>query len=193
MNRKRNEEHLQLRRLQPQQNPKRILKTKLQHCARRQRKEYVAQKQQESLGQNKEWHCSWTKTEKQLVIEDESAEWYGPETRSSYYSHGPRTHRLSRQVKYYINQAKVNRQHPSDKHRLYVSRLRKGNVEDYLGSIEPEKHKIVCMKIEGENLSFLLHKYDPACSTTLIDSWGHPVKDPEEMKRLGASPKANPS
>ncbi|GBP92221.1 hypothetical protein EVAR_84178_1 [Eumeta japonica] len=32
----------------------------------------------------------------------------------------------------------------------------------------------------GENLSFL-HKYDPACSTTPIDSWGHPVKDPEEM------------
>ncbi|GBP72821.1 hypothetical protein EVAR_40322_1 [Eumeta japonica] len=32
----------------------------------------------------------------------------------------------------------------------------------------------------GENLSYL-HKYDPACSTTPIDSWGHPVKDPEEM------------
>ncbi|GBP86160.1 hypothetical protein EVAR_57864_1 [Eumeta japonica] len=44
--------HLQLRRLQPRhKNPKRIPKTKLQHCARRQRKEcYVAQKQQESLG-----------------------------------------------------------------------------------------------------------------------------------------------
>ncbi|GBP81334.1 hypothetical protein EVAR_53728_1 [Eumeta japonica] len=26
------------------------------------------------------------------------------------------------------------------------------------------------------NLRFL-HKYDPACSTTPIDSWGHPVKD----------------
>ncbi|GBP20996.1 hypothetical protein EVAR_11026_1 [Eumeta japonica] len=43
-----------------------------------------------------------------------------------------------------------------------------------------EKHKIVMYEDRGENLSFL-HKYDPACSTTPIDSWGHPVKDPEEM------------
>ncbi|GBP21015.1 hypothetical protein EVAR_11046_1 [Eumeta japonica] len=57
----------------------------------------------------------------------------------------------------------------------------KGNVEDYLGSIAAsEKHKIVMYEDRGENLSFL-HKYDPACSTTPIDSWGHPVKDPEEM------------
>ncbi|GBP46664.1 hypothetical protein EVAR_86916_1 [Eumeta japonica] len=61
------------------------------------------------------------------------------------------------------------------------NRLRKGNVEDYLGSIAAsEKHKIVMYEDRGENLSFL-HKYDPACSTTPIDSWGHPVKDPEEM------------
>ncbi|GBP39705.1 hypothetical protein EVAR_25529_1 [Eumeta japonica] len=57
----------------------------------------------------------------------------------------------------------------------------KGNVEDYLGSIAAsEKHKIVMYEDRGENLSYL-HKYDPACSTTPIDSWGHPVKDPEEM------------
>ncbi|GBP90794.1 hypothetical protein EVAR_102476_1 [Eumeta japonica] len=57
----------------------------------------------------------------------------------------------------------------------------KGNVEDYLVSIAAsEKHKIVMYKDRGENLSYL-HKYDPACSTTPIDSWGHPVKDPEEM------------
>ncbi|GBP80057.1 hypothetical protein EVAR_53197_1 [Eumeta japonica] len=52
MNRKRNEETPPTAPTSaPTQNPKRILKTKLQHCARRQRKEcYVAQKQQESLG-----------------------------------------------------------------------------------------------------------------------------------------------
>ncbi|GBP19859.1 hypothetical protein EVAR_75152_1 [Eumeta japonica] len=32
----------------------------------------------------------------------------------------------------------------------------------------------------GENLSYL-HRYDPTCSTTSIDCWGHPVKDPEEI------------
>ncbi|GBP94885.1 hypothetical protein EVAR_85906_1 [Eumeta japonica] len=52
MNRKRNEETPPTAPTSFQhKNPKRILKTKLQHCARRQRKEcYVAQKQQESLG-----------------------------------------------------------------------------------------------------------------------------------------------
>ncbi|GBP05793.1 hypothetical protein EVAR_5102_1 [Eumeta japonica] len=57
----------------------------------------------------------------------------------------------------------------------------KGNVEDYLGSIAAsEKHKIVMYEDRGENLSFL-HKYDPACSMTPIDSWGYPVKDLEEI------------
>ncbi|GBP96378.1 hypothetical protein EVAR_65708_1 [Eumeta japonica] len=36
----------------------------------------------------------------------------------------------------------------------------------------------------GENLSFL-HKYDPACSTTPIDSWGHPVRT--RRNALGAN------
>ncbi|GBP13308.1 hypothetical protein EVAR_8227_1 [Eumeta japonica] len=63
----------------------------------------------------------------------------------------------------------------------------KGNVEDYLGSIAvSKKHKIVIYEDRGENLSYL-HKYDPACLTTPIDSWGHPVKNPEGIsgsKRL---------
>ncbi|GBP31131.1 hypothetical protein EVAR_77428_1 [Eumeta japonica] len=47
-----------------------------------------------------------------------------------------------------------------------------GNVEDYLGSIAAsEQHKIVMYEDRGENLSYL-HKYDSACSTTPIDSWG---------------------
>ncbi|GBP96734.1 hypothetical protein EVAR_77669_1 [Eumeta japonica] len=50
----------------------------------------------------------------------------------------------------------------------------------FIQATASEKHKIVMYEDRGENLSFL-HKYDPACSTTPIDSWGHPVKDPEEM------------
>ncbi|GBP94855.1 hypothetical protein EVAR_85875_1 [Eumeta japonica] len=61
----------------------------------------------------------------------------------------------------------------------------KGNVEDYPKHSSLEKHKIVMY--EDREKSQFLHKYDPACSTTPIDSWGHPVKDPEEMSGWSVS------
>ncbi|GBP61697.1 hypothetical protein EVAR_43635_1 [Eumeta japonica] len=38
-----------------------------------------------------------------------------------------------------------------------------------------------CMRRSRRKSQLFFYKYDPACSTTPIDCWGHPVKDPEEM------------
>ncbi|GBP96391.1 hypothetical protein EVAR_65722_1 [Eumeta japonica] len=219
--------HLQLRRLQPQhKNPKRIPKTKLQHCARRQRKEcYVAQKQQKAWDTNKGsgtvhgrkhrklgigFGSPWGKSSvslspglanlingstsktilkrktfdslEQLVIEGESCRMVRTRNKivllftwtedTPFIQASKVLHKLSESEQATPRVISIDS--------MSVG-YEKGNVEDYLGSIAAsEKHKIVMYEDRGENLSFL-HKYDPACSTTPIDSWGHPVKDPEEM------------
>ncbi|GBP10279.1 hypothetical protein EVAR_77663_1 [Eumeta japonica] len=195
---------------------------KLQHCARRQRKEcYVAQKQQESLGYEQgrvlfmdenterlgigfeamgEQRFTFARTcqphkrstsktilrktfdsLEQLVIEGESCRMVRTRNKivllftwtedTPFIQASKVLHKLSESEQATPRVISIDS--------MSVG-YEKGNVEDYLGSIAAsEKHKIVMYEDRGENLSF--HKYDPACSTTPIDSWGHPVKDPEEM------------